>query len=85
MKKTKASFVSSTDEGDALKTALKDELSPEAVAAIAVLLDASELEDTDWPDEVCSQVGWFRGVLVEMLGGEKQLKRIRDIDLYGKE
>ena len=85
MAKTNAAFVKSGGEGRALKDALKNELPPESVAAIAVLLDPSELEDTDWPDEVCSDVCWFRRMLVEMLGGEEQLKRIRDIDLYGKE
>ena len=85
MAKTNATFVEPSGVAIALKNALKDELPPESVAAIAVLLDASELEDTDWPDEVCSDVCWFRRMLVEMLGGEEQLKRIRDIDLYGKE
>jgi len=58
-------------ESDALRETIKDNLSPEAVAAIAYLLDLPAADD--WTPEVRRQVKWFRKQLVELLGGKKQL------------
>ncbi len=56
-----------------LRDALEANLSPEAVAAIAGLLDPYT-ESVEQP--VGGQVAWFRDQLIEMLGGKDEYWRI---------
>ena len=59
------------DEAD-LFEALKDNMSPEALAAIASYIDtANSTVGTNNP-AVDDQVAWFAGQLRELVGGEKQ-------------
>ena len=61
-------------EVDALRETIKDNLSPEAVAAIAYLLDQKTA--MGWTSKVQRQVKWFRKELVELLGGKKQVNAL---------
>ena len=61
-------------EVDAMREVLKDNLSPEAVAALAFLLDLPAADD--WTPKVRRQVKWFRMQLVELVGGKKQLNAL---------
>ena len=55
----------SGDLKDILRDVLRDNLSPEAVAAIAAQLDARKVKD----DQVAREVEWFRRLLVGMVKG----------------
>ncbi len=58
---------------DVLYDALRDNLSPQAVAAIAASLQTARVDN----DDVQRQVDWFREMLVEMLG-EGQFDHLLD-------
>jgi hypothetical protein len=60
-----------------LKDALRDNLSPEAVAMLAASIDHEVVKD----EKVASEVKWFRDLLVEMVGGEDEVNRVCD-DLW---
>ena len=57
-----------------LADALRDNLSPEAVAAIASWLQPARVSDTS----VDQEIGWFRGLLVDALGGYEQQSRLAE-------
>jgi len=61
----------SGEDVQVLKDVLRDNLSPEAVAVVAKYL-APAMNVHPVTDR---EVAWFRGVLVELLGGEKALDR----------
>ena len=58
---------------DVLYDALRDNLSPQAVATIAASLQTARVDN----DDVQRQVDWFREMLVEMLG-EGEFDRLAD-------
>ena len=60
------------DDDERLAEALRDALSPEAVAAIAACLRCARTDDAS----VDRQVEWFRGQLVAMLGGRDEHARL---------
>ena len=66
-------------EASELVEVLKDNLSPEAVAAIAISMarDSAELFPlaAEAP-EPFRQAAWFREQLIQMVGGEKHFRRI---------
>ena len=62
--------MASDDEG--LMQALRDALSPDAVAAIAACLASARTSDPN----VDREVEWFRGQLVAMLGGPAEQARL---------
>lgn len=53
---------------------LREQLSPEAVAAIAASLQTCCAEDP----EVCREVAWFQNGLVDLLGGAEQFNRMME-------
>ena len=55
------------DEQDVF-TAIREQLSPHAIAAIAAYLQPAKTNDPD----VDRQIAWFRDGLIEMLGGPDQ-------------
>ena len=57
---------------DILTDALRENLSPHAVAAIAAYLQPVRTMDPD----VVRQVAWFRGLLTKVVGGEDQMNRL---------
>ena len=65
-------YIGSVDE--VVRDVLKDNLSPEAVAAIAAFLDAATTKN----DEVNRQIAWFVGQLIKMVGGDAAMNRLCD-------
>ena len=59
--------VAQPDAKDVLRTALRDNLSPEAVAAIAAHLGSVQTNSKS----VNGEAAWFRGFLVDLLGVEQ--------------
>jgi hypothetical protein len=59
---------------DLLIDALRENLSPEAVAAIASWLQPATVADAS----VNQEIGWFRGVLIDALGGYEQQNRLAE-------
>ena len=59
-------------DDEELAEALRDALSPDAVAAIAACLGSARTNDAS----VNGQVEWFRGQLVAMLGGPEEQARL---------
>ena len=59
---------------DMLTDALRENLSPHAVAAIAAYLQPVRTMDPD----VVRQVAWFRELLTKVVGGEDQMNRLCD-------
>ena len=59
---------------DLLTDALRENLSPHAVAAIAAYLQPVHTRDP----EVVRQVRWFAELLTEVVGGEDELNRLCD-------
>ncbi len=66
-------FPSDRAAAEMLADALRDNLSPQAVAAIAAYLQPARVRDPD----VQRQLDWFRTMLVEMLG-EGQFDRLAE-------
>jgi len=62
------------DPTDLLADALKECLSPEAVAVIASYLQPARSDD----DEIDRQIRWFADVLVETVGGDDAMNRLVD-------
>ena len=54
--------------------ALRENLSPHAVAAIASWLQPATVADAS----VNQEIGWFRGVLIDALGGYEQQNRLAE-------
>jgi len=65
--------VPENDESD-LFAAIREQISPGAVAAIASCLQANRTNNPD----VDRQVRWFRDQLCEMLGGYEQQSRLAE-------
>ena len=59
---------------EVLRDALRQNLSPQAVAAIAAYLQPAHTKD----ESVNRQLAWFQDLLVEALGGDEALNRIAD-------
>jgi len=59
---------------DILADALRETLSPRAVAAIAAYLQPARTNDPD----TNRQIAWFRRMLVETVGGDDTLNRLCD-------
>ena len=59
---------------DILADALRDNLSPKALVTIAAYLQSVRTLDQD----VVRQVGWFRELLVEVVGGDEAFNRFAD-------
>jgi len=59
---------------DLLMDAIRDCLSPHAVAAIALGLDRVRAADS----LVDQEIGWFRGLMVDVLGGPERLERLAE-------
>jgi hypothetical protein len=59
---------------EVLRDALRENLSPQAVAAIAGYLQPAYTRD----ESVNRQLAWFQDFLVEVLGGDEALNRIAD-------
>ena len=57
---------------DVLVDAVRDNLSPKAVATIAAYLQPARTLDRD----VVRQVGWFRELLIEVVGGDEAFNRL---------
>jgi len=72
-KKTRVTIPENEDT-DVLAEALKDNLSPEAVATIVAYLQPTRVKDA----KVQREVEWFSGMLVELLGGYKAFNRLMD-------
>ncbi len=66
-RKTNAMVGYSGEMKDILRDVLRDNLSPEAVAAIAGCLTPA----VGKRDKVAREVAWFRGFLIEMLGADE--------------
>ena len=64
----------STEE---LKEALKDNLTPEAIATIAAYLQTVQIAN----QSVDREVAWFNNLLVDMLGTEEYNKLKEELDL----
>jgi hypothetical protein len=62
------------DEADALADAVRDAMTPEAVACIAAALQMHRSKD----EIVDHEVAWFRDMLIDVLGGHEALTRIRN-------
>jgi len=62
---------------DALIEALRENLSPEAVVAIACYLQGAKTKD----EKVNREVGWFHQFLVEFLGVEEYNRMLEDLCL----
>ena len=75
-KKVRVTVPEAIDEGD-LAAALKDNLSPEAVAAIAAFLTAARVKNR----QVQRQIEWFAGMLVDMLGVDEFNRLIDEVGL----
>ncbi len=59
---------------DVLADALRETLSPQAIAGIVAYLQPARTNDPD----VNRQIDWFRQKLVETVGGENELNRLCD-------
>jgi len=75
-KKVRVTVPEAIDEGD-LAAALKDNLSPQAVAAIAAYLTAARVKNR----QVQRQIEWFAGMLVDMLGVDEFNRLIDEVGL----
>jgi len=75
-RKVRVTVPEAIDEGD-LAAALKDNLSPEAVAAIAAYLTAARVKNR----QVQRQIEWFAGMLVDMLGVDEFNRLIEEVGL----
>ena len=75
-KKVRVTVPEAIDEGD-LAEALKDNLSPQAVAAIAAFLTAARVKNR----QVQRQIEWFAGMLVDMLGVDEFNRLIEEVGL----
>ena len=73
-KKVRVTVPESPDEEDALIDAVKDSMSPAAVAAIIVALDPARVKDK----ELSAQVTWFKNDLLVAVGGRVGLKVLVD-------
>ena len=59
---------------DVLTDALRETLSPQAIATIAAYLQPARTNDPD----ANRQIDWFRQELVEMVGGVHELNRLSE-------
>jgi hypothetical protein len=75
-RKVRVTVPDAIDEGD-LAPALKDNLSPQAVAAIAAYLTAARVKNR----QVQRQIEWFAGMLVDMLGVDEFNRLIEEVGL----
>ena len=75
-KKVRVTVPEAIDEGD-LAAALKDNLSPQAVAAIAAYLTAARVKNR----QVQRQIEWFAGMLVDMLGVDEFNRLVDEVGL----
>jgi len=75
-KKVRVTVPEAIDEGD-LAAALKDNLSPHAVAAIAAYLTAARVKNR----QVQRQIEWFAGMLVDMLGVDEFNRLVDEVGL----
>ena len=66
-RKVRVTVPPNTEAEDALADAMRDNFSPEAVVAIASLLQLAATND----DNVARQVTWFREMLTEMIGKDE--------------
>ena len=73
-KKVRVTVPESPDEEDALMDAIKDSMSPAAVAAIIVALDPARVKDKD----LRAQVTWYKNDLLGAVGGRVGLKVLMD-------
>jgi len=72
-RKVRVTVPEAIDEGDLL-TALKDNLSPQAITAIAAYLGSAVTKN----EEVNRQVCWFRDQLIELVGGLDRYNQLSD-------
>ncbi len=75
-KKVRVTVPEAIDEGN-LAAALKDNLSPQAVAAIAAYLTAARVKNR----QVQRQIEWFAGMLVDMLGVDEFNRLVDEVGL----
>ena len=75
-RKVRVTVPDAIDEGD-LAAALKDNLSPQAVAALAAYLTAARVKNR----QVQRQIEWFAGMLVDMLGVDEFNRLIEEVGL----
>lgn len=75
-RKVRVTVPDAIDEGD-LAAGLKDNLSPQAVAAIAAYLTAARVKNR----QVQRQIEWFAGMLVDMLGVDEFNRLIEEVGL----
>ena len=75
-KKVRVTVPEAIDEGD-LAAALKDNLNPQAVAAIAAYLTAARVKN----GQVQRQIEWFAGMLVDMLGVDEFNRLVEEVGL----
>ncbi len=73
-RKTTAATPEVSEPVDALANAIRDSISPEAVAAIVAYLQPAQTNDP----EVDRQVQWFAERLIETLGGPEQQSRLAE-------
>ena len=73
-KKVRVTVPEHQDQAALMRDAIRDQLSPHAVAAIASRL---QINRTNNPD-VDRQVRWFHGQLCELLGGFQQQSRLAE-------
>ena len=71
-RKTRLTVPENPKPEEALADALRENLSPEAVAAVACCLTINRTND----QEVDRQVRWFHEKLVEVLGGYDEYNRL---------
>ena len=73
-KKTRVTIPDNPQDDETLFEALKDNLSPEAVAAIAAYLVARPAEAPN--KAVNRELNWFTDQLVELVGGDEAFNRL---------
>jgi hypothetical protein len=73
-KKVRVTVPENQDQAALMRDAIRDQLSPHAVAAIASCLQINRTNDAD----VDRQVRWFHGQLCELLGGFEQQSRLAE-------
>lgn len=73
-RKVRMTVPPNAEAADALADAMKDNLGPETVAAIAAFLDAA----TTKSDKVNRQMEWFVAQLIKMVGGDAAMNRLCD-------
>ena len=73
-KKVRVTVPENQDPAALMREAIRDQLSPHAVAAIASCLQINRTNDAD----VDRQVRWFHGQLCELLGGHEQQSRLAE-------